>query len=272
MEHSECQRIVDACKPLLQKVGAVILESYNKTFEKAEQEEFPVTKIDIAASDTLKKELITILDVPVLSEEDKVDLSYVSAERAWIVDPLDGTKDFVHKTGDFSVMIALVENKIPIIGLIYNPLTETLFWAAKGMGAYIEEKGKKKELHVSPQDQFEDMKLVTSRFHLKEFELTLRDKLSIGACEKVGSAGLKMCAIAAGRAHMYINASGETGEWDSAPGSLIVAEAGGVATDTRGNTLEFQKKEPNNTHGFVISNGVRHTEIVDALQKVLKEQ
>jgi 3'(2'), 5'-bisphosphate nucleotidase len=252
---------------VVKKAGNFALEFYDQDFFTAKEEEFPVTKADIEINKILTDGLSKIEGVFVFSEEQKESKEYLNKESYFIVDPIDGTKDFVHKTGGFCIMLALIKDKQPVIGVVYKPVGNELFYAVKNKGAYLEKDGKSSKINVDKQSSFSDMKMVMSKFHLSKTEIEVKEKLGIFNYEQKGSAGLKMCDIAQGKAHLYINTSSKTGEWDSAPGSLIIQEAGGVITDIYGNTLEFSKKEPYNTNGYVVSNGIKHAEIIKVLQK-----
>jgi len=266
------QNIVDELTPVMRDAGKRILSFYEKEYSEAEKEDFPVTEVDLASQEALFEGLKKFPEIPVLSEETKESTEYQGARQFFIIDPLDGTKDFVHKTGDFSVMLALISGKQVDIGMVYKPMSDTLYYAIRGAGAYKLVGDQKEKMAVSPTDDFGEMKLVVSRFHLKDIELNLQEALGIGGRETVGSAGVKMSAIGEGTAHLYINISDRTGEWDSAPGSLIVQESGGAATDIYGDSLEFAKDNPYNLKGFVISTGTQHKKIIETLGKLLEEE
>ena len=118
------------------KAGNVIMEIYGKEFSsKLKSDNSPITEADIKSNQIIK-EILTNTDYPILSEEDNDNEMRLNHEKVWIVDPLDGTTDFVNRTGEFTVMIALVSNKKPILGVINWPTKNTLFVAQKGSGAF----------------------------------------------------------------------------------------------------------------------------------------
>lgn len=254
--------LLNDLKLIVKKAGENVLGYYDKEYPEQEKEKFPVTKVDFASNKILLEGLSKYEDVGILSEETKDDKSYLNYERIFIIDSLDGTKDFVHKTGDFSIMVALVENNYPVIGVVYKPIDGNLYYAIKSKGAFSESNGEKKELQVSNEEDFSRMKLVTSRFHLKPYEIELKDRLKIGTYKKIGSAGLKMAKIAEGAAQIYLNTASQTGEWDTAVGTIIVEEAGGRVTDVNGERLQFKKEKPYNLNGFVVSSGMKHDKII----------
>lgn len=248
--------------------GQEIMDRYDGDHLEAQQEDFPVTDADQAAHEVIVQHLQQT-GFPILSEEQLDDTSYQNAETVWIIDPLDGTKDFVHRTGEFSVMIALLKESYPVFGLVYQPSTQQWVWGGVGIGAHREVNGESISIHVDQTDRYEEMKMVVSRHHLKDAEVNLQKQLSIGTQTPMGSAGLKMATIAAGEAHVYINTSDKTGEWDTAAGLAIVEAAGGTVTDMDGARLTFCKQTPRNLRGFIVSNGTRQNEIIETLKTCL---
>ncbi len=256
------------------QAGQEILNFYKRKHEKSKKEEFPVTKADLLADSLIKKGLGKYLDMEIglLSEETVDDKQYLNHDRVFIVDPIDGTKDFVHKTDDFSMMIAYVEKREPVIGVVFKPVGQVLYYANKDQGAFVETGGQTKKIAVSREDDYTKMRLLVSRYHLREPEIKLKKALNLAGNIEMGSAGLKLCAIADGRAHIYINTSDKTGEWDAAAGSVILREAGGLITDLDGNALDFLKEKPYNNRGFVASNGICHQEILNKLNEILSKK
>jgi len=266
------QSLITQIFPIITKAGRETLKYYERDFSEEKGEASPVTEADIASHNELIDGLSSIQGIPVYSEETKDQKVYLGAERYFLIDPLDGTKDFIHKTGDFSVMLALVEGGYPVIGVVYQPQNDTLWYAITGHGANMVTRSGTTKIHVSPETDFQQMKLVVSRFHLREEEVALKEMLHIGEFQQKGSAGLKMCDIANGNAQMYVSMSSKAGEWDSAPGALIVEEAGGIVTDMNGDRLTFAKHEPCNPNGFVASNGTQHDALIEAIQDTLQKK
>lgn len=260
---------LEILKKIARQAGAEVMKFYDLEYdENMQKEEFPVTKADIASHNKIMAELkLHFPDIKVLSEEAKENQDYLGEDKFFIVDPLDGTKDFLHKTGDFSIMIALAEKNKPVIGIVYLPVKDVLYFASKGNGAFKEVGGQVKKIKVSGEADFSKMKLLVSRFHVREQEIKLKDVLGLADFEKRGSVA-KMCAVAEGSAHLYVSTATTTGEWDTAAASVVLVEAGGKVTDMDGGDLTFGKKEPYNNKGFVASNGVDHERILQGLGKV----
>src|SRR6056297_3572822 len=126
-------------KEEIKKVGAEIMKLYEKDFEiKDKADSSPVTKADLL-SNKLLVEILEKTNIPILSEEIKDNPERLSSDKLWIIDPLDGTKDFIQKTDEFSIMVALVEKGEPVLGIVYAPALGKIYYAEKNKGAYVEE-------------------------------------------------------------------------------------------------------------------------------------
>jgi len=258
--------ILEDLKILIKKAGEEVLKYYDQEFETEKKDDSPVTAADLASEKIILDGLKKYSGFGMISEENKEDKSHIGKEMVFVTDPLDGTKDFIHKTGDFSILLALLKNNQPIIGLIYKPLEKKLYFASKGKGAFIEIENKKEKIEASKVQDFLKIRILMSMFHLGETEKSLAEKYS-WQYKRVGSAGLKLAALAEGQAEVYISSSSRTGEWDVAAGKIILEEAGGKITDINGNELEFNKQTPFNTNGFVGSNKINHNQIIKALKE-----
>ncbi|MBD3330882.1 3'(2'),5'-bisphosphate nucleotidase CysQ, partial [Candidatus Peregrinibacteria bacterium] len=210
------------------RAGKRLLDFYKTDLSiEYKDDESPVTKADLASEAIILDELGEF-DYPILSEESRGDLSRLEADLVWIVDPLDGTKDFIHHTGDFSVMIGLACKGESVLGLVYKPLEDKLYFAEKGKGAYCRDgEGRESRIKVSEVKKVEEIRLLVSRFHLLEVEKALVRDLGIHKTVESGSAGLKICKVAEGSAELYLNTSDKTAEWDICAADVILNEAGG---------------------------------------------
>lgn len=251
------------------KAGDAVMDLYQQNCTiVAGDKQFPVTKADKVSHNILLAELAP-LKCNVLSEE---DLSFYEpgANAHVIIDPIDGTKDFVEQTGQFCIMIAYEEEQEILASVIYEPVAKTYYVAQKGLGAFqVDNKGTRLPLHVSQTTNT----MLVSRFHRTSVEEHVATQLEIKEFLPHGSAGLKMVRVAQGKADMYIGplpvGERRSGEWDSAAGSLILQEAGGVITDCDGNPLKFCQKTPKNMRGFVASNGHNHDLLISLIQSHL---
>jgi myo-inositol-1(or 4)-monophosphatase len=192
----------------------------------------PVTEADHAADAELHDGLLRLVNCGWLSEETADSPARLDLERLWVVDPLDGTKEFIAGIPEYSVAVALVESGRPVLGVVHNPATRETFWAAAGAGAYRGDE----RIAVS-----EGRRLLASRSEMKRGEFApFEDGWDV---VHTGSIEYKLGLIAAGTAAVTLS-RGPKWEWDVCAGSLIVTEAGGVATDVFGDTLTFNRPFP----------------------------
>ncbi|MFQ5735280.1 MAG: 3'(2'),5'-bisphosphate nucleotidase CysQ [Thermodesulfobacteriota bacterium] len=228
------------------RAGDAILEVYGSAdFGTTYKEEgSPLTLADKAANDIITGALAALTpDVPVLSEESKAEPFQVRKawKRLWIVDPLDGTKEFIKRNGEFTVNIALVEDAWPVLGVVYAPALGVTYYGVKGSGAFRVSDGATSRISVSGYSGEGPLKVVASRSHRGE---ALDAFLSeVGAYEVVcmGSS-LKFCLVADGTAHIYPRL-GPTMEWDTAAAQCVVEAAGGRVTDLDGKALRYNRED-----------------------------
>lgn len=188
-------------------------------------------------------------------------------ETIWIVDPLDGTSDFIDKTGEFTVMIALVKNKKPILGVIGWPTEKTVFAAQNGKGAFRYSNNKWEKIHVTGITELSECRAVGSRHHLSDTEKMFIKKLGIIDFTSIGSS-LKVGKISSGEAEAYITTTNKMKEWDSAASYCIINEAGGKMTDMQGNDISYNNKVVNHQNGILVTNGLVHEKIVNEFKKL----
>ncbi len=191
----------------------------------------------------------------------------------WIVDPLDGTKHFIQETGEFTIMIALVEKQAddsyrPVLGVIYQPVTDAVYYALKNEGAWLKQKDDLGRLEVVLNNK-EDIVMLTSRNHSSDLETAVAKKLNISKIKTYGSS-LKACLIADKKGHINFNPAPYTWEWDVCASDIIIHEAGGIFTDTRGELINYNKKDPRNNNGYVASSGVAHQDVINSIKKSTK--
>ncbi|AJM91503.1 MULTISPECIES: 3'(2'),5'-bisphosphate nucleotidase CysQ [Nitrosopumilus] len=250
-----------------QEAGDAILEIYKGEFEEfIKKDDSPITEADLKSNEIIKK-ILSQTKHKILSEEDNDDQSRLSEEIIWIVDPLDGTSDFIDKTGEFTVMIALVKNKKPILGVIGWPTEKTLFVAQQGNGAFRYSNGEWKKISVTSIEEIPKCRTIGSRHHLSDKEKAFIKKLGIDDFTSIGSS-LKVGKIASGEAEAYITTTDKMKEWDSAASYCIISEAGGKMTDMLGNDITYNNKEVHHQNGILVTNGIIHQTIVDEFKKL----
>jgi len=249
------------------EAGNTILEIYKRNYETfTKSDDSPITEADLKSNEIIKT-ILSKTNHKILSEEDKDDHKRLSEEIIWIVDPLDGTSDFIDKTGEFTVMIALIKNKKPIIGVIGWPTEKTIFAAQKGCGAFKFSEGKWKEISVTKISELSKCKAVGSRHHLSEKEKMFIKKLGIKNFTSIGSS-LKVGKISSGEAEAYITTTDKMKEWDSAASYCLISEAGGKMTDMSGNDITYNNKIVNHKNGILVTNGIIHDQIVKEFKKL----
>ena len=251
---------------LAHEAGALIMGYYQTGLPvdlKAGDE--PVTAADRAADSLIADGLRAAFpDDGRLTEEAEDDLSRLNKERVWIVDPLDGTAEFISETGEFSVQIALTLAGEAVLGVVYQPAKGRLFHAVQGQGAYQVHEGKTTRLHVSAQSDPAQMCLVASRSHYSPFVDLARQALGIDKVNRIGSVGLKVGLVARAACDLYL-ATTVSKEWDLCAPHALLLEAGGVLTNLCGESLVYNKRDVTECTGLIASNGLAHAQIVETL-------
>lgn len=251
-----------AAKKLALEAGKKILEIYNSgSFAITKKEDdMPLTKADLMANEIIVSGLREkFLGHSILTEEEKDNKERLDNDYVWIIDPLDGTKEFISRNGEFTVNIALVYKKEPILGVIYVPVTDELFFASKNNGTYYQKNGNREKIRVSERNEISDMVLIKSRSHPSERLIDLLNKYKFAETKTSGSS-LKGCVIAKGDADVYFR-FGPVNEWDICAMDCIVRESGGIMTDLNGELLKYNS---NNTllKGFIVSNNKIHDKLI----------
>ena len=261
-------------RQLAREAGGILLDYYqNGADVQWKGHDDPVTAADKAANEMIVRELQRAFpDDAILSEEAPDDLVRLSHERVWMVDPMDGTKQFIEHINEFAVMIGLAVNGHPQLGVVYNPTTDRMFYAAQGLGAYVETALTTKRLHVSQQSETAQMTAALSRSHHSPIVDRIRAKLGIAGEARSGSVGLKIGLLAEATAHVYLHVGAKTYQWDTCGPVAILQEAGGVITDNHGAPLSFNTPNIRNMHGIIASNGTAHDRILQAVSEVLAER
>jgi len=247
--------------------GNAILEIYQRDFKVSKKsDDSPITDADLKSNEVIKK-ILSQTQHAILSEEDNDNQSRLSKEMVWIVDPLDGTSDFIDKTGEFTVMIALIKNKKPILGVIGWPTEKTLFVAQKDSGAFRYSNDEWQKISVTTETELSKCRTVGSRHHLSDKEKLFIKKLGIEDFTSIGSS-LKVGKISSGEAEAYITTTNKMKEWDSAASYCIISEAGGKMTDMLGNDITYNNKEVYHQNGILVTNGLIHEKIVEEFKKL----
>ncbi len=232
----ELQVALDAAR----EAGEILLHHYRAGTEVWEKsEDNPVTVADLESDRAIAARLRAAFpDDGALSEESVSDPARTLKRRVWIVDPMDGTKEFTKKIPEFAVSIALVENGEPVTGVIHNPAANVTVWASKGDGTFRDGK----RVGVSSVQLLEDAVVIASRTEIS------RDKFAdhqgwFGELRPVGSIAWKLACIACGEGDLNISLAPKN-EWDVCAGDVLVREAGGIYTTFDGSTRAYNQADP----------------------------
>lgn len=261
---------------LARNAGDVILEFYEKGFsveEKRTKDNHtePVTEADRAASKLITEGLKFVFPKDGILSEEEIDLpERLTKQRVWMIDPIDGTRSFVEKKGDFAVQIGLTENGKPIVGVVFQPLANRLYYAAKGFGAfYVSSENQPHKLNVSDKTDFTDMIIAVSRSHRSDKMTQLVQNFGFKNEYPHGSVGLKIGLLARQLADLYIHLSPRTKFWDTCAPQIILEEAGGKLTDLFGKEIVYNIEEFQNYNGILATNGVSHEAVAAKLKPLL---
>ncbi|MCB9211612.1 MAG: 3'(2'),5'-bisphosphate nucleotidase CysQ [Ignavibacteriales bacterium] len=241
---------------IAQKAGEDILKIYNSENFNIEikEDHSPLTRADKASHQIIEEGLKKIYpEIPILSEEGK-EIEYEIRKNwkvFWLVDPLDGTKEFIKRNGEFTVNIALVKNNIPVLGVIYVPVTKEIYYGSIDVPANkIDVFGCNNLIKVSTNKPTDQLNVVQSRSHSGDEEKDFYSKYQIKERLSKGSS-IKICLVAEGKADIYFR-GGPTWEWDTAAGHAILTSAGGKFTNKDESKLMYNK-EVLKHHGFIAS-------------------
>jgi 3'(2'),5'-bisphosphate nucleotidase len=231
----------------------------------------PVTAADRAADNLIAAGLRAAFpDDGLLTEESRDDPSRLERARVWIVDPLDGTTEFIGETGDFVVQIGLAEGGAPVLGVIYHPVSGWLYYAVKGHGAWATHDGRTRPLRVRSEPDPVHVCLVASRSHYSEEVEAARRVLGIAQVRRAGSVGLKVALLAKGECDLYL-ATQVSKEWDICAPHILLQEAGGTLTNLCGDRLTYNKAQVLECKGLIGSGGPDHTRIVEMLAPLFEQ-
>jgi 3'(2'), 5'-bisphosphate nucleotidase len=234
----------EACIALARDAGAAIMEVYAQDFDvESKSDASPLTAADMASHRIICAGLAALTpDIPVLSEE-SASIDWATRRRwsrYWLVDPLDGTREFVKKNGEFTVNIALIDGDASVLGVVYAPALNYMVHGERGVGAFVRDGAEDVPL-LTQQPAPKPLRVAASRSHLDARTAAALEKM--GAVEKIGmGSSLKFCRIAEGRMDVYPR-FGPTSEWDTAAAQCVLEAAGGAVLTLDGNALRYNTKE-----------------------------
>lgn len=261
---------LETAKELALDAGAILLEFYaNAPSVEWKGKNDPVTTADRAASRFIVDELRKRFPLDgILCEEEKDDLQRLSRSRVWVIDPMDGTKEFIARNGEFAVMIGLAVDGESRVGAVYQPTERKLYFAGPGLGAYLTQDHVTRQLQVSAETDSKKVVMALSRSHLSSTNEKIRKNLGIDRTLQTGSIGLKVGLLCEGKAHVYVQGPG-TSLWDTCGPEAILREAGGRMTDKSGAPFRYNIEEVRNLQGVIATNTVLHSSVVEAARSLL---
>lgn len=246
MKQPELRSLLNAVVPLSLRAGEQILEIYSNEFSvDIKEDRSPLTAADLASHHCLLDGVGKLKpEFPIVSEESTETVCYEQRQKwetYWLIDPLDGTKEFIKRNGEFTVNIALIHNHRPILGVVYVPVKYQCYFAAEGVGAFKQYR-QDPPTPIRVREKAPDIITVAgSRSHNIGGLSDYLNRLGEHKLIAMGSS-LKFCLVAEGLADIYPRI-GPTSEWDTAAAHCVVEQAGGQVTDTRGNRLLYNTKD-----------------------------
>lgn len=265
------QTLLEQVKSLVRQAGPIVRKYHdlpNDVSWKGEND--PVTTADQAVNDFLVGHLQLLFpDDGILAEESKDDLTRLSKDRIWCIDPLDGTKEFIARNGEFSIMVGLAINGIAVLGVVYQPILDIMYSGIRELGAWVTTPQGRTQLHVGDENDPSQLRLVVSRSHRNPITDSIKSALGITQERISGSVGLKCGLIARNEADLYLHPAPGTKEWDTCAPEAILVGAGGKMSDCWGRTLRYNQEDVQRHGGIVASNGACHEKIIALMRPVL---
>lgn len=237
------EELVEPIAELAIEAGNAILTVYATDFDvESKSDESPLTQADLASHNVIVAGLKTLTpDIPIISEEDGLPGFDVRGQwnRYWLIDPLDGTKEFVNRNGEFTVNIALIDAGRPIFGVVHVPVQEKTYIGCEGRGSELREHGATNAISIASSSNA-PVRIVGSRSHRGSSLDAFLEKLGDYDMVAMGSS-LKFCTVAEGNADIYPRL-GPTSEWDTAAAQAVVEQAGGQVLELDGSPLGYNQK------------------------------
>ncbi len=243
-QSTDYKALIEPVVRLATDAGGRILKVYATDFEvQSKDDESPLTQADLASHEVLVAGLEELTpDIPILSEEDGMPDFEVRSQwqRYWLIDPLDGTKEFVNRNGEFTVNVALIVDHVPVFGVVHVPVLGTTYIGCEGVGAERRERNEAPVAIRVADSSGDQPRVVGSRSHRGSSLDHFLNALGEFEMKPMGSS-LKFCVVAEGKADVYPRL-GPTSEWDTAAAQAVVEQAGGKVVTTDGKRLSYNAK------------------------------
>ncbi len=267
------RELVEAVK-LAREAGALLMDVYATDFDvEYKGKSDPVTEADRRANEHLVRRLRDAFPNDGVVAEESADTSDARRRgRCWYVDPLDGTKEFIAKNGEFSVMIGLSVDGDARLGVVYQPVTDTMYRGVVGESAFMEVADRTYALQVSKTPTPADLKLVVSRSHRSASTDELVKRLGISEETRSGSVGLKVGLIGSKKADLYVHLSDCSCAWDACAPDAILRAAGGRFTDLGGRSFCYDGVDLQNRRGILACNAKAFDAVLPIVSDIAREQ
>ncbi len=258
---------IDIASSLARKAGRVIMDIYQKDFSVSYKgANDPVTEADQLANNLIVEGLASAFPNDlIMAEESPLPTNFQPKGRIWYVDPLDGTKEFIAKNGEFSIMIGLTLDAKTQLGIVYRPTEDQLFVGITDQEAWVDDKGTRRPLKATQAKSQSALALVASRSHRSPKLSPIKQTLNIQEEHPMGSVGLKIGFISTGGADLYMEPGPYTKSWDACAPEAIIRGAGGCFTDIHGNPIQYGTNEIRNLHGVLATTKDCHDRVKKAL-------
>ena len=257
---------------IAREAGQVLLDIYATDFEvafKGKGKNDPVTEADHRANALIVAQLKAAFpNDGIVAEESEQASEAFARERIWYVDPLDGTKEFVAKNGEFSVMIGLAIRGSATLGVVFQPTHDKLYAGAVGEGAWLEHAGQRAALRVSDTRETSALSLVVSRSHRPSSTSEMMQRLGIAREQASGSVGLKVGLIAERVADLYVHMSDKSSAWDTCAPEAVLIGAGGRFTDLHGRAIRYGVPDVRTRHGILSCNSAAFDGVLPVVQEL----
>jgi len=259
---------------IARQAGAILMKIYATDFSVAYKgRSDPVTEADTQANAYIVGELRRLFpDDGIVAEETDDKSDALRGGRCWYVDPLDGTKEFIDRNGEFSVMLGLAIDGVSMAGVVYQPTTDKLYSGVVGSGAHLDEQGIRRTLEVSDIADTSRLRLVVSRSHRNRAVGEVVRKLGITQETAMGSVGLKAGLIAERKADLYVHISDRSSSWDACGPEAVLRAAGGRFTDLAGNAYHYGGTDMRNRAGILACNRAAYDAVLPVVQSAARSK
>jgi len=278
MGDANYKRELKIATELARAAGTILLRHYYSPFLveqkiNALQETEEVTAADREANELIVNQLREEFpDDGILAEESTDNEQRLKKDRVWLIDPMDGTKNFIQRDDDFAVQIGLAERGESVAGVVYQPARDILYTAVRGGGSWVEQKRQPaSRMSVSTCTDPAEMVLASSRSHRSPRMERVVSSFRFQEEVRRGSVGVKIGLISERKADLYLHLSPSTKQWDTCAPEIVLTEAGGRLTDLFGQPLRYNGVRIDNRNGIVATNGAAHDMVIERLKPLLEE-